>query len=78
MPVPLLVRLVRFPVLFTTAPAISPKPLPLRASVLLPPAVAVKSLVNLSKPVPFWVIVAVRLLPAPRLMVLFDVAAEPV
>ena len=46
-------EVVVFPIESTMAPAISPKPLPVRTSVFLPVAVLVVLAVNFSKPVPF-------------------------
>ena len=78
-PVPAFVRLVRLPVLFTTAPAISPMPAvdPCKVRVLLPPPVAVKLLVNCSVPVPDWSMVALPVVPA-RFIVLLVVFPLPV
>ncbi len=65
-PVPVLTRLVVLVAeLFTIAPAISPSPAvePCSVRVLLPAPVAVKSLVNLSRPVPEWSITALAVVP---------------
>ena len=80
MPVPALVsEVLLVPVLFTMAPAISPVPAvePCSVSVLLPAPVAVKALVNFSRPVPDWSSVAPPVVPA-RLMTRSVLASAPV
>ena len=69
-PLPVLVTdVVLVPLLSTIAPLISPVPAvePCNVSVLLPAPVAVKLLVNLSRPVPDWSSVPPPVVPA-RLM----------